>query len=139
MMPRSDVATLAPEASTGAPAVVPGSAGETCCKSAAPPGAPHDRFINKRRVLAVAGMAAAGAGVALGWDWLTAIGIAPLLVATAPCLIMCALGLCMMGRGKESRTEQAAPRATGTTAPQGGLASKRRQMNKQRASRVYLC
>ena len=117
MMLRSDVATLAPEPSTRAAATGPASAVGPCCKNAAPQSAPHDRFINKRRVLAFSGLAAAGAGLALGWDWFTAIGIAPLLVATAPCLIMCALGLCMMGRGNKSATEQAAPRATGNAAP----------------------
>ena len=34
-------------------------------------------------------------GVALNWGWLTAIGIAPILVALLPCAVMCALGLCM--------------------------------------------
>jgi hypothetical protein len=36
-----------------------------------------------------------------GWDWLVAAGLATTLVALAPCLLMCALGLCM-GRGKKS-------------------------------------
>jgi len=42
-------------------------------------------------------------GVALNWGWLVAAGIAPVLVAVAPCAIMCALGLCgmkMMGGSK---------------------------------------
>lgn len=34
-----------------------------------------------------------------GWDWLVATGAATVLVAVGPCLLMCALGLCM-GRGK---------------------------------------
>jgi hypothetical protein len=29
-----------------------------------------------------------------GWDWLAAAGIASVLVAVAPCLAMCAIGLC---------------------------------------------
>jgi hypothetical protein len=49
-----------------------------------------------RRALAVAGLAVVGIGLALGWNWLTAVGIAPLVVSAAPCLVMCALGLCMM-------------------------------------------
>jgi len=36
-----------------------------------------------------------------GWDWLAAAGLATVLVAVAPCLAMCALGLCMRG-GKSS-------------------------------------
>jgi hypothetical protein len=59
-------------------------------------------WIGNRRVLAVAGLAVTGTGLGLGWDWLTAVGIAPLIVATAPCLIMCALGIYMMGRGHQA-------------------------------------
>lgn len=55
--------------------------------------------LGNRLVLATAGIGVTGAGLALGWDWLSAIGVAPLIVATAPCLIMCALGMCMMGKG----------------------------------------
>jgi hypothetical protein len=36
-----------------------------------------------------------------GWDWLVAAGLATTVVVLAPCLAMCALGLCM-GRGKKS-------------------------------------
>lgn len=54
-----------------------------------------------RRVLAAAGLAVIGAGLALGWNWLVAAGIAPLIVAAAPCLLMCAFGLCMMGKGQQ--------------------------------------
>jgi hypothetical protein len=35
-----------------------------------------------------------------GWDWLVAAGLATMVLALAPCLAMCALGLCM-GRGKK--------------------------------------
>src|SRR5919106_4856214 len=34
-------------------------------------------------------------GAALNWSWLTAVGIAPLLLAVLPCAVMCGLGLCM--------------------------------------------
>lgn len=64
-------------------------------------------WIRDRRVLAVAGLAAIGTGLGLGWDWLTAVGVAPLIVSAAPCLIMCALGLCMMGRGRQAASNQA--------------------------------
>lgn len=40
------------------------------------------------------------------WSWLVAIGVAPLLISTAPCLAMCALGLCMHRMG--NRTSGAA-------------------------------
>lgn len=47
---------------------------------------------------AAAGVTAVG--LALGWDWLAAVGVAPVLLAAAPCLGMCALGLCMNRMGK---------------------------------------
>ena len=34
-------------------------------------------------------------GLAWQWSWLVAIGIAPLLLSAAPCVAMCALGVCM--------------------------------------------
>ena len=34
-------------------------------------------------------------GIGLSWSWLTAVGIAPILLAALPCLAMCGLGMCM--------------------------------------------
>ena len=92
---------------------VPSSATESCC--AAAPSAPslhsaRPSFIGNRCLLVLLGLALGGAGLTLGWDWLTAVGVAPLIVATAPCLIMCALGLCMMGKGNKAGSEQPAAR-----------------------------
>lgn len=46
-------------------------------------------------------LAAAGilgtTGLALGNGWITSAMLATLLIAAAPCLVMCALGLCMKG------------------------------------------
>lgn len=39
-----------------------------------------------------------------GWAWLVAAGLAPIILATLPCLIMCGLGMCMMGRGQGQST-----------------------------------
>ena len=41
-----------------------------------------------------------GMGLFLNWAWLTAAGVAPILLSVAPCAAMCALGLCMKGGGK---------------------------------------
>jgi hypothetical protein len=77
----------------------------------------HDRtgvyrsWIGNRRVLAVSGLAVSATGLALGWDRLTAVGIAPLIVSAIPCLIMCGLGLCMMGRNHQSCSSQPKPEA----------------------------
>ena len=53
---------------------------------------PH---LRSRRILLLLAVAVLGAGAALNWSWLVAVGIAPILMALAPCAAMCALGLCM--------------------------------------------
>ncbi len=53
-----------------------------------------------RRGLMLSAMALIGAGLFLNWGWLTAVGAAPLILALAPCAVMCGLGLCMMGGSK---------------------------------------
>ena len=54
------------------------------------------RWLTGRRGLIVAAIALAGGGLALGWNWLVAVGAAPLILSLAPCAAMCALGLCVM-------------------------------------------
>jgi len=44
-------------------------------------------------------LAAVGLGLFFGWGWLVAVGVAPLLISAAPCVLMCAFGLCMMRKG----------------------------------------
>jgi hypothetical protein len=87
----------------------PGPAMPSCCPTAtfSPNAVPS--WLRDRRVLAGAGLAIAGSGLALGWGWLTAVGVAPLIVSAAPCLLMCALGLCMMGRGHQANTGNPEP------------------------------
>jgi len=60
------------------------------------------RFLTGRRGLVILSIAIAAGGLALGWNWLTAAGIAPILLAIAPCAAMCALGLCMKRMGGKS-------------------------------------
>ncbi len=50
-----------------------------------------------RNRMILAGTAVIIGGAALNWGWLTAIGVAPILLAMAPCGVMCALGMCKMG------------------------------------------
>lgn len=59
-----------------------------------------------RRVWAVGGLALVSIGLALKWDWLTAIGAAPILLSLLPCVAMCALGLCMRGGSGRSCHDQ---------------------------------
>ncbi len=53
-------------------------------------------YLGNRWVLLALGGLVLIIGGALNWGWLVAAGIAPVLVAVAPCAIMCALGLCGM-------------------------------------------
>ena len=63
-------------------------------------------YLSGRRGLILLAVVVLGAGAALNWGWLVAIGVAPILVALAPCAAMCALGLCAMkGGGKSCSSE----------------------------------
>ncbi len=59
-------------------------------------------YLTNRKVLGVIAVAVVGAGIALNWSWLAAAGIAPILLALAPCAAMCALGRCMKGSDGKS-------------------------------------
>lgn len=56
---------------------------------------PASRLRGRHRLIALATISGV-AGAWLGWPSLVAAGIAPLLIAVLPCLVMCALGLCVM-------------------------------------------
>lgn len=60
------------------------------------------RHLGSRAALAVLAAAIVGAGLAVNWNWLVAAGIAPILLALAPCAAMCALGVCMNRTGGKS-------------------------------------
>lgn len=55
-----------------------------------------------RRGWVLLALVVVGAALVLNWGWLAAIGVAPLLLALAPCAAMCALGLCMNKSGGKS-------------------------------------
>lgn len=75
-------------------------------------------YLGGRRGLILLTVIALGAGLVLNWSWLVAVGVAPLLLALAPCAAMCALGLCMnkMG-GKSCSTESSAGAQDAKTNP----------------------
>ncbi len=52
-------------------------------------------YLGGRRGLIAGGLLAIGIGVVLNWSWFVAAGLAPVILALAPCAAMCALGLCM--------------------------------------------
>jgi hypothetical protein len=54
-----------------------------------------------------------------GWGWLVAAGLAPVILSTLPCLIMCGLGACMMCRSgkKESPSSPSGGAVDAATPP----------------------
>ncbi len=68
------------------------------------------RLGSKRALLGVLALALIGVGLVWQWSGLVAIGVAPLLVSAAPCVAMCALGLCM--HRMCNRTGSATPNGT---------------------------
>ncbi len=54
--------------------------------------------------LTITGIAAAVVGLTLSWSWVVALGMVPLILALGPCLVMCALGLCMNMRNGSHAT-----------------------------------
>jgi hypothetical protein len=66
-------------------------------------------YLGGRRGLILLTVTVLGAGLVLNWSWLVAVGIAPLLLALAPCAAMCALGLCMSKMGGKSCSTQSSP------------------------------
>ena len=61
-------------------------------------------YLGNRWALLVPGAGVLFAGIALNWSWLVAAGIAPILLSTLPCLVMCGLGLCMLCRSSEKQS-----------------------------------
>ena len=72
--------------------------------------APLRSYLHGRRGLIVAALLIVAAGLYLGWGWLATAGIAPVLVALAPCAAMCALGLCMNKMGGKSCSTDSQPK-----------------------------
>ena len=103
-----DITKPPASAATGTGDVPSAMSGSCCAPPSAiqPSGGLLRTWISDWRVLGIAGLVVTGAGLGLGWSWFTAVGIAPIIVSAAPCLIMCALGLCMMGRGRQAPSGQ---------------------------------
>jgi hypothetical protein len=77
-----------------------------------------------RKAQALLALGAVAVGLAFNWSWLVAAGIAPILIAFAPCAAMCALGLCMNKMGEKSCSgtkDDASTRAQGDVKAQKGI------------------
>lgn len=77
-----------------------------------------------RRGIVIAAVALGIPALWFGWPWLVVAGLAPILIALAPCAIMCGLGLCTMkacsssgsgGAGSCSKSERSDDTAGATT------------------------
>jgi|SRR5882724_12543096 len=86
------------------------------------------RYLGGRRGLIALAAAALILGTILGWSWLVAVGVAPLLLGLLPCAAMCALGLCMnrmshrSGPGQKTADESLDPAAAPSDASRGSSA-----------------
>lgn len=79
-------------------------AAQECCAPAAKSG-----WLTPRNLLIGAALAGGTGALVLGWDWLVAAGLASIILVVAPCLVMCALGLCMQRMGKSEQTTAGTP------------------------------
>ena len=57
-------------------------------------------YLGNRRGLLIGVIALTTLGAWFNWQWLVAVGVAPLLISLLPCAVMCALGMCMHRGGK---------------------------------------
>ncbi len=61
-------------------------------------------YLGNRWALLGLGSLAVIAGLSFGgWGWLVVAGLAPVILSVLPCLVMCAFGICMMGRSDKSQ------------------------------------
>jgi hypothetical protein len=75
------------------------------------------RYLSGRRRWIALAVGILAAGTWLNWGWLVAAGVAPLIVAFAPCAAMCALGLCMSRMGGRSCSNDAKTGAGAASEP----------------------
>ena len=71
------------------------AAAQDCCTPTAKRG-----WLNPRNLLISLALAGGTGALILGWDWVVAAGLASIILALVPCLVMCALGLCMRHQKK---------------------------------------
>lgn len=78
-------------------------------------------FRGRRGVIALA-VVVLGTGAYFNWSWLVAAGVAPILIALAPCAAMCALGLCMKGGAGSSCSSEKNPAEDSAAGPAAATA-----------------
>ena len=121
-LPRSSKAQACPSCATAPPplAITPAPLGHP---GTAVPSLQVSRYLpallTGRRGLILVAVTTVGVGAIVGWPWLASAAVAPILLSTLPCVAMCALGLCMMGKGGQSCSAQGSKveANSGNTAP----------------------
>jgi hypothetical protein len=79
-------------------------------------------YLGNRWMLLALGAVAVVLGLAFGgWGWLVAAGLAPIILSTLPCLIMCGLGVCAvcLAGKKESASVRGAVEAAASPSELG--------------------
>ena len=78
-------------------------------------------WLTSRLGLIIGAIALVVGGLALGWNWVVALGVAPIILSLAPCAVMCALGFCMMGKGMsgQSSSKEGSPTDAAKTVAKG--------------------
>lgn len=62
-------------------------------------------YLGNRWALLALGSLAVIAGLSFGgWGWLVAAGLAPVILSTLPCLVMCGFGVCAMCRSNKAQS-----------------------------------
>jgi hypothetical protein len=62
----------------------------------------HHFWNDRRWQYGMLGLTTFLVALALGWEWLAAAGLLPLLLTTLPCVAMCVLGLCAKQGSEQS-------------------------------------
>lgn len=71
------------------------SASSPCCAPGGPSASGRlPAWATRQRLIILAVAAAVLGGLVFNWSWLTALGLAPLLLMMVPCGLMCAVGMC---------------------------------------------
>ena len=80
-------------------------------------------YLGNRRALLILAAVLIIAGLVFNWNWLVAAGIAPILLSTLPCLLMCAFGVCMMCKATKDQPTATRDSADAGMSTSAGVAS----------------
>ena len=64
-------------------------------------------YFGRPRTWIVVAIITVAMGLVFNWSWLVAAGLAPILLSTLPCLVMCAIGVCTMCRSAKEQSASA--------------------------------